>query len=155
MLRQGTLVYADSSVIGGCEDAEFRAESLALWQQFVDGVHTLVLSEHTLRELAGAPAAVRARLAQLPETDVVMLPDSDEAYELAEAYLQRGVVGRGSYADALHIALATVGRADVLVSWNFKHMVNLNRIRLVHSVNVERGYSLLEIRSPKEVLSYE
>jgi len=98
---------------------------------------------------------VRARLTRLPEADVVMLPDSDEAYGLAEAYLQRGVVGRSSRADALHIALATVGRADVLVSWNFRHIVNLNRIRLVHSVNIERGYPLLEIRSPKEVLSYE
>jgi hypothetical protein len=62
------------------------------------------------------------------------------------------VVGPGSYADALHVALATVGRVDVLVSWNFKHIVNLGRIRLFQAVNLERGYGMLEVRTPKEVL---
>lgn len=57
--------------------------------------------------------------------------------------------------DALHVALATVGRADVIVSWNFRHIVNLGRIRLFHSANLERGYGLIEIRSPREVLEYD
>ena len=73
---------------------------------------------------------------------------------VAEAYLRRGVVGPGSHADALHVALATVGRVDALVSWNFKHMVNLGRIRLFNSVNLELGYGTIEIRTPKEVLAY-
>ena len=152
---RGLLIYVDSSVIGGCEDPGFAEASLALWHRFVEGAHTLVLSAHTLRELVEAPAAVRTRVDQVPIEHVLILPDSEEAFSLADAYIQRGVVGPGSRSDALHVALATVGRVDVLVSWNFRHIVNLARVRLFHSVNLERGYGLIEIRSPREVLDYE
>jgi hypothetical protein len=54
--------------------------------------------------------------------------------------------------DALHIAVATVSGVDVLVSWNFKHIVNLNRIKLFNSINLKEGYNLLEIRTPLEVI---
>jgi hypothetical protein len=91
----------------------------------------------------------------VPEHHQLVLADTEEAADLADAYVARGIVGRGSHADALHVALATVGRTDVLVSWNFRHIVNLGRIRLFHSVNIERGYGILEIRSPTEVLEYE
>lgn len=152
---QRLLIYADSSVIGGCEDSEFAEASLALWQRFVEGSHTVVLSAHTLRELVQAPAAVRARVGRVPTEHVIVLPDSEEAFSLADAYIQRGILGPGSRSDALHVALATVGRVDVLVSWNFRHIVNLGRVRLFHSANLERGYPLIEIRSPLEVLDYE
>ena len=84
-----------------------------------------------------------------------MLADSPEAETLAEAYLSHGIVGPGSRSDALHVALATMGRVDVLVSWNFKHIVNLGRIRLFNAVNLELGYGLIEIRTPKEVVPDE
>ncbi len=148
-------IYVDASVVGGCEDAEFAADSLALWQRFVRGLDTLVLSAHTLRELQGAPDAVRARLTEVPDTHILVFSDTDEAFELADAYLAHGVVGPGSRADALHVALATVGRVDVIVSWNFRHIVNLGRIRLFQAVNLEKGYGLIEIRSPREVVPYE
>jgi len=104
---------------------------------------------------SGAPEAVRQRLAEIPDKNQLVVEDTDDAFELADAYLSRGIVGPGSRADALHVALATVGRADVLVSWNFRHIVNLNRIRLFHSVNIERGYATIEIRTPREVMEYE
>lgn len=148
-------VYVDASVVGGCEDEEFREDSLKLWRRFVDGTMILVLSEHTLRELGGAPAAVHAHLRQVPEEHQKVLRDSDEADALAEAYMDRGMVGPGSRADALHVALATIGPATVLVSWNFKHMVNLDRIRLFNAVNLEQGYGFMEIRTPKEVVGNE
>ena len=148
------LLYADTSAIGGCEDPEFAAASKALWRHFVDGRRTLVLSAHTLRELQGAPEPVRTRLLEVPAAHQLVLADSEEAAALAAAYIVRGVVGPGSHADALHVALASVGRVDVLVSWNFRHIVNLGRIRLFHSVNIERGYATIEIRSPMEVLEY-
>ena len=149
------LVYADASVIGGCEDPEFAADSQALWRRFVEGAHTMVLSFHTLVELQGAPETVRQRLEGVPARHQIMLADTPEARALATAYLERGIVGPGSSADALHVALATVGRVDVLVSWNFRHIVNLARIRLFNSVNIGHGYGALEIRTPKEVLEYE
>ncbi len=64
-------------------------------------------------------------------------------------------MGPGSRSDALHVALATIGRIEVMVSWNFKHIVNLGRIRMFNVVNLEQGYGLIEIRTPKEVLSGE
>ncbi|HTW92621.1 MAG TPA: PIN domain-containing protein [bacterium] len=149
------LVYVDASVIGGCEDEEFKADSLALWERFRDGQYVLVLSEHTIRELRGAPTTVRNRIAEIPSANQVVLPDQPEAATLAEAYVRRGVLGPGSYSDALHIALATIHRVDVLVSWNFRHIVNLGRIRLFNAVNIAEGLGIIEIRTPKEVLDYE
>ena len=149
------LIYTDASVVGGCEAPEFSAPSRALWDHFIAGNHVLVLSAHTLRELMRAPDAVTARVGTVPSVHQIVLADSQEAFELADAYLSRGIVGPGSHSDALHVALATIGRVDVLVSWNFRHLVNLGRIRLFHSVNLERGYGLVEIRSPQEVLEYD
>lgn len=155
VLARKLLIYVDASVVGGCEDDEFRDDSLALWRRFIQGRHTLVLSVHTMRELEGAPEAVSAHLDEVPESHQLLLSDSEEASELAVEYLRHGVLGPGSHADALHIALATIGQVDVLVSWNFRHIVNLGRIRLFNGVNLQQGYGSLEIRTPKEVLEYE
>ncbi len=108
------LIYADVSVIGGCEDAQFAEYSRALWSGFVEGHHLLVLSLHTLRELEGAPEAVRDRIPEVPDDHVIVLADSEEAQELAEAYLKRGIVGPGARSDAGQVALAAVGRVDVI-----------------------------------------
>ncbi len=147
--------YVDASVIGGCEDPEFAEARLALWRLFIQGVFIQVLSEHTLRELQGAPERVRARLLDTPEAHQVVLVDNPEADALADAYLAHGIVGSGRRSDALHVALATVGRVDVLVSWNFRHIVNIGRIRLFNAVDLEQGYGLVEIRSPMEVVPDE
>ena len=149
------LIYVDASVVGGCEDIEFAEDSLALWRLFVQGQYIMVLSEHTIRELAGAPEQVRKRLVEIPQEHQIILTDDDDADALAEAYLEHHVVGSGSRSDALHVALAVVNDCDVLVSWNFRHVVNLGRIRLFNAVNLEHGYRPIEIRSPKELLVNE
>ncbi len=144
-------VYADTSVLGGCEDAEFCDSSLRLLQAFVRGDLTLVLLELTLRELDTAPEAVRKVVAKIPEPHIEALGLSFEAQELAAAYIAEDAAGPSMRVDALHIALATVARVDVLVRWNFKHIVNLRRIHAYNAVNLKRGYPLLEIRTPREV----
>jgi hypothetical protein len=144
-------VYTDTSVLGGCEDDEFREASRRLLAAFAAGELTLVLSELTLRELETAPESVRMALGQVPPGHVEALALSPEAEELAAAYIDEGAVGERMRADALHIALATVARVDVLVSWNFKHIVNLRRIHAYNAVNLKKGYPLLEIRTPREV----
>lgn len=93
------------------------------------------------------------QVARVPETNIETLSISTEAEELAAAYIADGVVGERMLADALHIALASVARVDVLVSWNFKHIVNLRRIHAYNAVNLKNGYPLLEIRTPLEVSS--
>ena len=148
-------VYTDTSVVGGCEDEEFAEHSVRLMECFARGERVLVLSNLTVQELAAAPAAVRRRLASVPEAHIETLQLDAEAQELAEAYVAAGVLTAKMRADAQHIAIATVGRVDVLVSWNFKHIVNLQRIHGYNSVNLRRGYPMIEIRTPREVLSDE
>ncbi len=70
---------------------------------------------------------------------------------LAARYLARKILTKKFLDDAVHIALATFAKVDVLVSWNFRHIVHYDKIRLFNSVNLEFGFSPLEIRSPKEV----
>lgn len=148
-------IYADTSVLGGCEDEEFAEHSVRLMENFVRGELILVLSTLTVQELASAPAEVRQRLAAVPEAHIETLQLDAEAKDLAEAYVAAGVLTVKMRADAQHIAIATVGRVDVLVSWNFRHIVNLQRIHGYNSVNLRRGYPMIEIRTPREVLSDE
>ena len=148
-------VYTDTSVLGGCEDVEFREPSVSLLNAFQRGDLTLVLSELTVRELETAPERVRIVFARVPSRHIEAIGLSAEAEDLASAYIADGAVGASMRADALHIALATLARVDVLVSWNFKHIVNLKRIHAYNAVNLKKGYPLLEIRTPREVLGDE
>lgn len=148
-------IYADTSVIGGCLDEEFRVASTRLFGAFAAGEATLVLSELTLLELQLAPEAVRQVLDRVPAANKEFVAFTSEAEALAERYTEERVIGPGMRLDAQHIATATVHRVDVLVSWNFKHIVNLPRIHGYNSVNLRQGHPLLEIRSPEEVLSHE
>lgn len=78
-----------------------------------------------------------------------------EAKELAETYVKEKALGQASLNDAYHIALASVSRLDCLISWNFKHIVNFDKIRLFNSINLKLGYPLIDIRTPLEFLNYE
>lgn len=148
-------VYTDTSVLGGCEDEEFAEHSVRLMEGFVRGERVLVVSNLTVQELASAPANVRRRLAAVPEAHIETLQLAAEARELAEEYIAAGVLTAAMRADAQHIAIATVARVDVLVSWNFKHIVNLQKIHGYNAVNLRKGYPMMEIRTPREVLSDE
>jgi hypothetical protein len=147
--------YTDTSVLGGCEDEEFSEHSVRLLDSFARGERILVLSSLTIQELANAPEAIRRRLASVPEVHIESRQLDEEALLLAEAYISAGVLTTKMRADAQHIAIATLARVDVLVSWNFKHIVNLQRIHGYNSVNLRLGYPMIEIRTPREVLSDE
>jgi len=148
-------IYTDTSVLGGCEDEEFAEHSVRLVEGFARGERILVLSSLTIQELTTAPVEVSRRLASVPEAHIETLQLDAEAKDLAQAYIAAGVLSSRMRADAQHIAIATVGRVDVLVSWNFKHIVNLQRIHGYNSVNLREGYPLIEIRTPREVVSDE
>jgi predicted nucleic acid-binding protein len=145
-------IYADTSVIGGCFDKEFQQWSNELFDEFKNGIETLVLSDLTLQELELAREEVRNKVNEVPKTNRIHIGITDEAIHLAETYIVDGALTNKSYSDALHIALATIFNADVLASWNFKHIVNLERIRLYNSVNLRLGYRIIEIRTPREIL---
>jgi len=145
-------VYIDTSVIGGCFDEEFKEYSLQLFDEFISGRKKLVISDVLLFELEEAPQQVKSALTRVPSDNIEYVSLNEESITLANAYLKEGVVAEGSLSDARHMAIATVERVDILVSWNYKHIVNINRIRLLNSVNLKLGYPVIEIRSPREVL---
>ena len=145
-------ICIDTSVVGGCFDEEFAEDSNALFERFHKKEMIAVISQTTLRELADAPKEVQEAVRRLPADSVEIVPETQEGIDLAESYLAAGAVSRKFSLDALLIAVATTARVHVLVSWNFKHVVNLQRIRAYNSVNVREGYPPLEIRSPKEVI---
>jgi hypothetical protein len=147
-------IYLDTSVLGGCFDPEFATWSNGLLDDMRAGRFIPVLSELLATELAGAPGAVRkvhAELLQLSETPVAI---DGEALDLLAAYEASSVLGPKYWADMLHIALATVADVDLLVSWNFKHIVRFDKIRLFNAVNLQQGYRPLAIHSPREVTTH-
>ena len=144
-------VYADTSVVGGCLDSEFAEESRRFFDLVSSGRVVLLISEVVVEELAGAPPQVRELLESLPVRSVAPVELTPEILELREAYLAAGIIPRRFADDATHVAAATVARADALVSWNFKHLVRVDRVRAYNQVNLQNGFGLLSIVSPQEV----
>ena len=148
-------IYLDTSVLGGCFDPEFAAWSNGLVRDF--RAHRLipVLSDVTAAEVSSAPGPVKALHRELLSLAGSVLPVTLEITSLVAAYQARRILPARMAADMTHIALATVADVDTLVSWNFKHIVRLEKIRLFNAVNVELGYRVLSILSPREVTTYE
>lgn len=143
--------FVDNSVFGGVFDEEFAEDSKRFFDQVRSGRFKVLISEILLREILGAPAHVQEFLSSLPKERLEEFPTPPEAVTLTEAYLQMGIVSPNWRDDAAQIALATIAKADVLLSWNFRHIVNFDKIRLFNSVNLAQGYGLLDIRCPKEI----
>ncbi|HNP94457.1 MAG TPA: PIN domain-containing protein [Cyclobacteriaceae bacterium] len=144
-------VYIDTSVIGGVFDPEFQLFSEMFFQLAKDKKIRLMFSTLLTDELANAPLRVKAFYEELRQSCTIHnVIESAAADQLAKAYIHHKVVGATSLNDCLHIAMATAANADFLASWNFKHIVNVNRIRGYNSVNLTMGYSHLEIRNPRE-----
>lgn len=146
-------IYLDTSVIGGYLDVEFQEWSKKLFDEFKAGKKIAVISDVTLDEIENARQEIRDLLKLIPEESKEYVLNDEEAEELANAYLKEGAITKKFHEDALHIAIATINKVDVLVSWNFKHIVNLDRIKKYNGVNLKHGYTLLEIRNPREVLN--
>jgi hypothetical protein len=148
-------LYLDKSVFGGYFDEEFSLHTIPLFQRIENYELIGLYSEITLEELENAPNKVKNLQSKFDSINSEFLILTDEMIDLARTYISENVVGKTSFADCLHIAIATVNHADFLVSWNFKHIVNIERIRGYNSINVKLGYKQLEIRSPREFENYE
>ncbi len=120
-----------------------------------NGEFKLLFSAVTQDELGSAPERVKKLVTSLKEENTEFMETNDEVVELAAQYIAERVVGQTSFADCLHIALATINRADYLISWNFKHIVNVQRISGYNAINIKNGYKELEIRSPRDFMTYE
>lgn len=147
-------VYIDTSVIGGCFDHEFEEWSNKLFDEFNNGRKIAVISDITLDELTNAPKRVRQIIDTMPEHTFEIFASDNEAEELANKYLLDKAVTEKYYEDALHIAIATIQQVHVLASWNFKHIVNLEKIKLYNAVNLKNSYPMIEIRTPREIINF-
>lgn len=147
-------VYIDTSVVGGYFDEEFKEATTALFQRLENGEIVFVISDLLDLELINAPQNVRELLQNYSADKFVRVELTEEIIKLADTYISEKVVGKTSLEDCRHIALATINKVDVLASWNFKHIVNLDRIKGYNSVNLRLGYQMIEIRSPKDLINY-
>jgi hypothetical protein len=147
--------YFDTSVFGGVFDEEFEESSIQLFEKVKLGQIVCLYSDLTEGELFDAPNEIKDFFKALPGEYLEKVPITDEAINLANHYIHEKVVGKTSFDDCVHIAVATIQKADILVSWNFKHIVNVYRIRGYNSVNLKAGYQTLEIRSPNDIIGYE
>lgn len=145
-------IYLDTSVFGGCFDDEFRTASKKLFTDISAGKFILVISATLLEELQGAPEKVRNILKEIPDKYLESIELSDEIEKLRDAHLKMGIVGEGSQRDAEHIAAASVAKVDLIISWNFKHIVHYDKIKAYHAVNLLEGYPPIPIHSPTEVI---
>jgi len=146
-------IYVDTSVFGGYFEVEFEEWTRPFIEKFMNGTYKLLYSQLTEIELKRAPEQVRNLVQSIPVERIEFLPVSDAAVRLANQYIGENVVGETSIEDCRHIAIATLSNADILASWNFKHIVNLTRIRGYNSVNYKYGHKILEIRTPREIIS--
>lgn len=147
-------IYLDTSVYGGFFDDEFQEFTKPLFERIHSGEFTIIFSTLLENELEMAPEKVRKLVRRIDYDNAEFVAETDSAVELATEYISEKVIGQTSYSDCLHIALATINRADLLISWNYKHIVNIQRIRGYNSINIKNGYKQLEIRSPRDLMDY-
>jgi hypothetical protein len=142
--------YADTSIFGGVRDHEFAEASARFLGLARTGVVQLVVSGLVADEIEAGPETVRDAFADaLAHAELAEV--GHEAYALQRAYTDHGVVTERWAADALHVATASVALCSMIVSWNFRHIVNYHRIPLYNAVNTLMGYPPLAIHSPLEV----
>ena len=147
--------YFDTSVFGGLYDTEFEKETTILFEKVALGQIICVYSNLTESELSKAPQPVQDFFQNLKDNQKEVISVTPEGLKLAQTYVDEKVVGETSLDDCIHIATATLSKVDILVSWNFKHIVNVYRIRGYNSVNLRLGYSTIDIRSPNEITGNE
>jgi predicted nucleic acid-binding protein len=147
-------IYIDTSVVGGYFDEEFKEATIKLFERLNNNEIIFVVSDLLDLELINAPQQVREHLLKYSADKFQRVELTEEAIKLADTYIDEKVVGKTSLADCRHIALATIYKVDVLASWNFKHIVNLDKIKGYNSVNLRLGFSMIEIRSPKDLVNY-
>jgi predicted nucleic acid-binding protein len=147
-------VYADTSVFGGVFDDEFTQSSKEFFQEVKSGRFLLVTSAVVQAEILSAPEQVQeffyamSAYAEVAELTLAVL-------ELRQAYLNANIVTQKSLDDATHVALASISSCDMIVSWNFKHIVHFEKIPKYNAVNTIQGYGHLNIFSPSEVIQYD
>jgi len=147
-------VYFDTSVIGGCFDDEFKLWSNTLFEDLRKEKIKAVTSFLVAAEITDAPEIVKEKYRQILNCNTEIINQNGNSNLLLDSYLRHNILSQRFIDDMNHIVLATVACVDMLVSWNFKHIVRYDKIRLFNAVNIENGFKTIEIFSPREVADY-
>lgn len=147
-------LYIDTSVVGGFFEDEFEEATQAFFNRIFNKEFLVHFFEISEAELSMAPDYVRNLKDRIPADCYRYLELDNESRELAQMVINERILGKASLNDAFHIEIATINRLDELVSWNFKHIVNYDKIILFNSINLKLGYPMIDIRSPREFMRY-
>ncbi len=147
-------VYLDTSIIGGVFDDEFMDATKQLFKEIKNGYFLPCISTVVHKEIEKAPQKViDFFLELLPICEVLDI--TEDCLVLRDEYLKNNIVTPKYTDDALHVATASVSKCDIIVSWNFKHIVHFDKIALYNAINRINGYKDIFINSPSEVIDYE
>ncbi len=144
-------LYFDTSVIGGYHDHEFDMDSKRVIEYARNGRIITLISEVVIKEIAKAPQHIQDVLFSIPSNFIEQIEITPEIIDLSEAYLSAKIISKKWTDDSIHVATATVARADAIVSWNFAHIVRLDKMRAYNQINLAQGYGILTIVTPKEI----
>jgi len=147
-------IYLDTSVYGGVFDSEFTKPSEILFEQIRNGYFDLISSAVVQEEIMAAPTEVIKFFEEMLDYADIIEVD-ERVLHLRAAYLKAKIISPRYSDDALHGALATLSNCQIIVSWNFKHIVHFEKIPLYNAVNILQGYQPISIYSPLEVIKYE
>jgi len=124
-----------------------------LWKDAINGKHVIFISPVVIDEIENCEEPKRNQmLDRLGQIQFQILARTDEIVRLADEYIKGNVLNEKSYADCLHIAFAVVYNCDVIISWNFKHLVNYKTINKVKIVNAINHYKEINIMPPSMLL---
>lgn len=152
-------VYLDTSVISYLKQEDTpdkMQDTLTLWEMFKDKKYEVYLSKLTLKEVFQCPEPKRQILLNyLEQIDYVEVSASEESLVLAEKIIDMGILRPKSFDDCQHIALAIISNCDCIISWNFKHIVNIKTIHGVRAITNLEGYKTIDILNPSVLLESE
>ena len=152
-------VYLDTSVISYLqqEDAPERMrDTIELWKDFINEKYDIYLSQITLDEISKCSEPKKSVLYDyLSDIDYIRLDIDTEILELAQKIIDMGILSPKSFDDCQHIAAAVVNGCDCIISWNFKHIVNIKTIRGVRAITDLEGYKGIDIINPSVLLESE
>ena len=152
-------LYIDTSIIGAIYDIEDQ-DRVDTTKKLLDMIKNReydgYISDIVLLEIYSAPEKIKSGLVQVIEEDnFKILEETKESLELVNEYGLDEIFPKGSRDDSRHIAIAVTNDMDAVVSWNFKHMVNITKKKMINAVNLRSGCKQIDIVSPYEVIDYE
>ena len=150
-------IYLETSVFNFyfADDApDKKKDTIKLFEEIKTGLYKPYASAYVMQELLRADEPKQSLMvALISEYDMMFLEQSDAIRTLAGMYVAEGIIPAKHITDALHIATATANDLDIIVSYNFQHIVKRKTVMMTEVVNLREGYKRIGIFSPTEVIA--